>query len=195
MAAIQMLQYSSAILNGVQCSNAPMLQGCPILQCPNAPKQYSSRETYLNVLVKMAMLIMIIIRMKAKMSFDDEDGQYPPPARKERFVNNIDTSTHKVSKLNINFRICELRSNMIFSQIKVIFGAFMVLILKLKLCVLNAFVKWFWTVWTIDSEQCHPIYMKPILIACSITSAFRYSDDLPIDSLTEIFPYKMLGDL
>ena len=86
------------------------------------------------------------------MSFDDENGQYPPPARKERFVNNIDTSTHKVSKLNLNFRIRELRSNMIFSQIKIFFGAFMVLILKLKLCVLNAFVKWFWTVWTIDTE-------------------------------------------
>ena len=86
------------------------------------------------------------------MSFDDENGQYPPPARKERFVNNIDTNTHKVSKLNINFRIRELRSNMIFSQIKVFIGAFMVLILKLKLCVLNAFVKWFWTVWTIDTE-------------------------------------------
>ena len=36
-------------------------------------------------------------------------GQYPPsPARKERFVNIIDTSTNKVGKLNINFRICKL---------------------------------------------------------------------------------------
>ena len=90
------------------------------------------------------------IRIKAEMSFDDEDGQYPPPARKERFVNNIDTSTHKVSKLNFNFRICEHLFKHDLSDTKVFFGAFKVLVLKLKSCVLNAFVKWFWTVWTID---------------------------------------------
>ena len=73
---------------------------------------------YLDVLVIMAMLVVTKIRMKAEMSFDDEDGQYPPPARKERFVNNIDTSTHKVSKLNFNFRICELCSNMLFHRLK-----------------------------------------------------------------------------
>ena len=70
---------------------------------------------YQDVLVIMAITK---IRIKAEMSFDDEDGQYPPPARKERFVNNIDTSTHKVSKLNFNFRICELCSNMIFPRLK-----------------------------------------------------------------------------
>ena len=66
-----------------------------------------------------------------KMGFDDKHGQYPLPARKERFVNNIDTSTRKVSKLNLNFRICKLY----IPKIILLFVGF---ISKLKLCVLNA---------------------------------------------------------
>ena len=77
-----------------------------------------------------------------------------PAARKERFVNNIGTSTHKVSKLNINFRICELCPNTNFSTPDSVI--LLVLILQLKLCVLNAFVKLFWTVSTINTESYPP---------------------------------------
>ena len=52
------------------------------------------------------MVFMVIITKWALMMSTVNTPR--PPARKERFVNNIDTSTRKVSKLNLNFRICKL---------------------------------------------------------------------------------------
>ena len=103
------------------------------------------KRTHVPRLVKMSLVFMVIITKQFscswsqnglhghnhKMGFDDEHGQYPPPARKERFVNNIDTSTRKVSKLNLNFRICKLWKCSCF------FLAFVGFISKLKLCVLQ----------------------------------------------------------